>query len=66
MARFAAKCCLVWIGAGLSLVVSMAGAPAGAGPAPTDTLKDIKYADLARAVTAQRGKVVVVESWAEH
>jgi hypothetical protein len=26
-------------------------------------LKDVKYADLARAVIAQRGKVVVVDIW---
>ncbi len=66
MGRFLAKCCVLGIGLAPSFVPSKAEALPGARPAPKVTLVDVKYADLARAVTAQRGKVVVVEVWAEY
>ena len=37
-----------------------------AGPESWVRLKAVKYAELARAVRAGRGKVVVVEVWAEY
>ena len=35
-------------------------------PEPQVTLQPVKYADLGKLVRAQKGKVVVVEFWAEY
>jgi hypothetical protein len=34
--------------------------------APKVELKDVKYADLGKAIKGQRGKVVVVDVWAHY
>jgi hypothetical protein len=57
------KWLLLSMGLGTSFVYSWASpSPASAPPAKV-ALRDVKYPDLARAVVALRGKVVVVEIW---
>ena len=51
----------------LALAVAGSAAPRAGGPAdPEIALKPVKYSDLCQLVRGQKGKVVIVDFWAEY
>jgi hypothetical protein len=53
----------------LTLALAVAGTAAPEASGPTDegvTLKPVKYADLCKLVRGLKGKVVVLDVWAEY
>jgi hypothetical protein len=54
------------VGCGLLLLAGIAGRGTSQSPKPEPTLKLAKYAELGDLVRQQRGKVVVVDFWADY
>jgi hypothetical protein len=50
----------------LAMVLGSAAPSAGQSDGTAITLNEVKYADLAKAIRALKGKVVVVDFWATY